>query len=155
MSVRAYRAAIPGSYRVYSAEGARSEGGRWDSPGRPVIYACLSYGTTLLERLVHLNKRKFPRTLRYVELEIPDDVSRQTVNALVIHGWDRPDQVASRSVGDRWLDEAKHALLLVPSVPAPLDLNVVINPDHPDAARISVSDERPIVTDPRLVQRSR
>ena len=155
MSLRAYRAAIPGSYKVYSPEGARSEGGRWNSPGRAVIYACISYGTTLLERLVHLNKRKFPRTLRYVELDIPDDVSRQAVNALVIHGWDRPDLVASRAVGDRWLDEGRHALLFVPSVPAPLDQNVVINPNHPDAERIVVSEERPILTDPRLVQAER
>jgi RES domain-containing protein len=115
-----------------------------------VIYACLSYGTALLERLVHLNRRKFPRALRYVDIEIPDDVSRQEVDVRVIHGWDRPDMIASRAVGDTWLAERAHAVLLVPSVPAPLDWNVVINPAHPDAARIGAGKERPIVTDPRL-----
>jgi RES domain-containing protein len=132
--------------------GAKLEGGRWNSPGRAVVYACLCYGTTLLERLVHLNHNKFPRSLRYVEITIPDTVSRLVIDPRVVNGWDRPDMLASRLVGDQWLDGGRSALLIVPSVPAPLDRNVVINTAHPDAGRLVVSDELPIVTDPRLVR---
>jgi RES domain-containing protein len=149
--VIAYRVAQPGKYPVFSGDGARLKGGRWNSPGQSVIYACLSYGTTLLEQLVHLNGMKFPRSLRYVKIEIPDVVSREDVDPVVIHGWDAQDMSAARLVGDQWIASVKSAVLIVPSVPAPLDRNIVINTKHPDFANIVCGPELPVVTDPRLV----
>jgi RES domain-containing protein len=129
--------------------------GRWHSLvapalGQGVVYASLSYGTALLETLVHHAFRRLPAALRFVRIEIPASVSRQKVDALALHGWDRPDIQASQSVGDAWRRAGASAILLVPSVPAPLDLNLVINLDHPDAQRIRVSAPMPIITDPRL-----
>jgi RES domain-containing protein len=57
-------------------------------------------------------------------------------------------------VGDRWLEDGKAALLIVPSVPAPKDWNVVINVAHPDAASIAVSSEFALASDPGLLQAS-
>jgi RES domain-containing protein len=45
-------------------------------------------------------------------------------------------------------------VLIVPSVvTAARDGNVVVNPDHPDAARILVGPETPVALDPRLFGR--
>jgi RES domain-containing protein len=40
-----------------SGEGARLHGGRWNSPGRAVIYACETQTGSMLEKLVHTNGR--------------------------------------------------------------------------------------------------
>ena len=40
-----------------SGEGARLHGGRWNSPGRAVIYACETMTGAMLEKLVHTNGR--------------------------------------------------------------------------------------------------
>lgn len=129
--------------------------GRWhsliaSSEGAGLVYASLSYGTAILETLVHHAFRRLPASLRFVRLDIPTSVSRQLVDARAVHGWDRPDGVSSAIVGDAWRHARTHALLIVPSVPAPLDFNLVVNLDHPESARIRVSEPLPIITDPRL-----
>ena len=40
-----------------SGEGARLHGGRWNSPGRAVIYACETMTGAMLEKFVHTNGR--------------------------------------------------------------------------------------------------
>jgi RES domain-containing protein len=42
------------------------------------------------------------------------------------------------------------AVLLVPSVVIPAEANVLINPRHPEAARIRVAGLAPFTLDPRL-----
>ena len=61
------------------------------------------------------------------------------------------DPSVAQQFGQAWLRERRSALLLVPSaVTAGLDTNAVINPDHPDAAHITVTAEAPVTLDPRL-----
>ena len=55
----------------------------------------------------------------------------------------RPDEGASRALGDHWLDRTSSCLLRVPSVIVAVaeadDRNVVINHRHTDAAGIEVA----------------
>ena len=57
---------------------------------------------------------------------------------------------AARQFGDAWLTESRSAILVVPSVVARAEFNVLVNPMHPDAARIVVADPQPVVWDERL-----
>ncbi len=50
-------------------------GGRWNSPGRPVIYAAETFAGALLEVLVHANLGRVPRTHALIEIAIPESVS--------------------------------------------------------------------------------
>ena len=43
-----------GNYPPLTGEGARLVGGRWNSPGRPLIYASESIALCLAECLVHV-----------------------------------------------------------------------------------------------------
>jgi RES domain-containing protein len=54
-------------------------------------------------------------------------------------------------VGDAWLVAALTLTLHVPAAPVPEELNVLINPVHPEAARVRVVARRPFFFDPRLV----
>jgi RES domain-containing protein len=55
-------------------------------------------------------------------------------------------------MGDRFIAEGKGALMLVPSVLVPQENNVMLNPKHPDTARM-IRRQRfaPFVYDPRLL----
>ena len=58
----------------------------------------------------------------------------------------------ARRFGNRWYDEQRTAVLLVPSLSAPgLEWNVAINQQHPDFARLTASALRPVVGHPRLL----
>ena len=55
--------------------------------------------------------------------------------------------------GDQWLKEARSAVLLVPSVVVRLEWNALVNPVHPDAAKLTISTPEKVVWDKRLFER--
>jgi RES domain-containing protein len=137
---------------VWSSEGARLKGGRWNQPGTPAIYAATSYASAVLEILVHGNIGRVPRGFRYVTIDIPDDARTDRVAPDAVPGWDAMPPSASCGFGEKWLRGRAALVLLVPSVVTNgLDLNALINPLHPDFARIAVGDEETVRWDARLL----
>lgn len=138
-------------HSIWSGTGAMLVGGRFNSPGRPVIYAASTFAGAMLEVLVHARIGKVPKTHGWVEGTVLDDVAieRHTTESLPA-GWDAPAPQFARRFGDAWLSEARTAILIVPSVVARAEFNVLVNPLHPDAARITVSEPQPVVWDERL-----
>lgn len=149
---RAFRIGDPnGRYPVFSAEGATLSVGRWHEESQEVIYASQHYSTALLDSLVYVNDR--PVNQRYVEIEINPDISFEIVSPNDLNGWDAVNSSVARQFGSQWLQQARSALLLVPCVIAPLDYNVLLNPNHPDAPNgWQVSDEFKVHWDHRLFQ---
>ncbi len=146
---------VTGKHPVWSGEGARLFGQRWNPPGFPAIYTGTSFAVCLLEVLVHANRTAPPSAARHVEADVPDDVSRETFDFASHTGWDNPlDPSIAQAFGRRWIEQRRSALLIVPSVvTGGRDTNVVVNPDHPDAERISVGPETPVTLDPRLFRK--
>lgn len=103
-------------FPIFDGVGARLVGGRWNSPGRAVIYAAETFAGAMLEALVHSNLGRLPKTHAVVEITIPDGVAIEVLAADALPGWDAQDQRASRIFGDQWLDEQRTAVLLVPSL---------------------------------------
>jgi RES domain-containing protein len=141
-------------HALWDGNGAAQIGGRWNSPGRPVIYGSLSYACAMLEILAHANIGRIPTTLRFVIAAVPKDVSieRHEANTLPAD-WDADNMNSARAFGDQWLTEARSAILLVPSVVAKLEWNALVNPAHHDAARLIVSGAESVVWDKRLFER--
>lgn len=140
------------AFPVWSGEGARLKGGRWNLPGTPAIYAATSYASALLEILVHANTGRVPPALRHVRIDIPDDAVIETIAPADSAGWDAMPAGPSRRMGDAWLRQRSGLVLLVPSVVTRgLDQNAVINPAHPDFGRITVSVEEPVAWDSRIM----
>lgn len=151
--MRIYR--IANAHRpVWDGTGAAILGGRWNSPGRPVIYAAMTYAGAMLEILAHTNIGKIPPSHRCVAAEVPDALAftRYTAENLPT-AWDAVGGTSARAIGDAWLDAGKTAILIVPSVVAHLEDNVLVNPWHPDAAHIVVGTPEPVRWDGRLFQR--
>ena len=140
---------VTGPHPVWSGEGARLFGQRWNPPGLAAIYTGTSFAACLVEILVHANRKSPPSAARFVEAVVPDDVSCEELDCLSLPGWDDPrDTSVAQSFGRAWIESRRSALLFVPSVvTAAHDVNVVVNPDHPDAARISVGPETAVALD--------
>lgn len=136
---------------LWDGTGAALVGGRWNSPGLPAIYGSLSYACSMLEILVHANIGRVPTTHCYVVADVPAKVPAERHDAQTLpRGWDGDDPSIARRFGDRWLAEGKTAVLVVPSVVARLEWNAVVNPRHPAASHLVVSNSQPVIWDQRL-----
>jgi RES domain-containing protein len=63
----------------------------------------------------------------------------------------RTNPIASRQIGDQWLDQSSSALLRVPSAIGQ-GQNYLLNPAHLDAARVVVAETLRAPFDPRLLK---
>ncbi|HVY14879.1 MAG TPA: RES domain-containing protein [Rhodopila sp.] len=143
---------VTGRHPIWSGEGARLFGQRWNPPGLPAIYTGTGFAVCLLEVLVHANRKTPPSAARFVEAIVPDNVTRETFDPAAYPGWDNPrDASVAQAYGRGWIESGRSALLIVPSVvTAGRDTNVIVNPDHPDSRRITVGPDHPVTLDPRL-----
>lgn len=138
-----------------SGEGARRTGGRWNRKGEAVLYASSGIALACLETVVHLAAGDLPLNRYLVRLDVPDAVwgRRRIVTAETAPvGWDAvPPGKTSLDLGSAWLADAQApALLCVPSVVVPEELNVLVNPNHPDAGRIKAVKLRKWLYDARF-----
>jgi RES domain-containing protein len=157
VSVALWRIAIDA--REYEADdltgkGAEVTGGRWNRPGRAVVYTASSIALACLETVVHLNAGGLPLNRFLVRVDTPDEVWAarliHTASDLPV-GWSSiPEGKVSLDIGDDWLKASSSALLVVPSVIVPEELNVLINPAHPDAHGVTAQKVRPWFYDQRL-----
>lgn len=136
MSIEAFRLIRP-TYvdTALTGEGARRYGGRFNSPGRSVIYASSALSLAVLEVLVHAAQ---PRDLSdYVGIRLAFDAELARNVGALPWGWrDNSWPEAVQHIGDRWLDERRSAALRVPSAVIPSEDNYVIDPGHPDFEQI-------------------
>jgi RES domain-containing protein len=140
------------AFRALDGEGARRFGGRWNSPGRAVIYASGTGSLAVLELLVHLDPADAPGDLRLLTLGIPDEVSRETLDEsrLAAQWAQSPTPLSCRALGDAWLAAGRSCVLSVPAAPMPEERNYLLNPAHADFALVRVASERSFRFDPRL-----
>lgn len=140
-----------GRFDPFSPVGASLLGGRWNSPGLGVIYASRSYAGAMLECLAHAGIGRVPHTHVAVAISIPESVTvEQHDDGSLPAGWDHADLRASRAFGDAWIRERRSAVLVVPSLVARREGNVLINPRHHGFGLIVAGAAEPVVWDARL-----
>ncbi|HXM45489.1 MAG TPA: RES family NAD+ phosphorylase [Bryobacteraceae bacterium] len=111
-------------------------GGRWNSPGRAVVYMAQSTALAALENLVHMTRQDFPRGYVCAAAVLPDGIS-------IIHEQDlrrHPglQDLSSEHLGDWWIDSQTSAVLQVPSFVIAGEHNFLLNPVHSEFARIQI-----------------
>lgn len=149
-TIQVYRIGDPkGQFPVWSTEGAKRASGRWHETGAEVIYASENYSTAMLEQLVHWNGT-LPPNQHFIQITIPKGTSYEVVTAELLPECFNIDGEAARRFGHRWYTENRSAILLVPSVAARLERNVVINCRHADFGGLDVGLETPVWWDHRL-----
>jgi RES domain-containing protein len=145
-----YRIGDPrGAYPIFDAGGSVLFPGRWNTVTTPLIYTSEHFSTALLEKLAHGSGR-LPPNQHYVAVTVPLGASYEWFDEASHSGWDAPTPSVSRAFGEDWQKSGRSLVLLVPSVVARIDRNVLINPRHTEFARIETSLHKPVYWDRRL-----
>ncbi|WP_230467676.1 RES family NAD+ phosphorylase [Lujinxingia vulgaris] len=138
---------------AFDGEGARRFGGRWNHRGSAVAYTSESLALATLEQLVHVSAG-IPLAGRVaIRVDIPDDLPVRTILPDELpEGWRRVDGLrALKTLGSEWILSRESAVLRVPSVIIPSEFNLLLNPSHPDLARLTFHLPEPYAFDPRLL----
>jgi len=135
---------------AFDGEGAARAGGRWNSRGVRVVYACATKALCALEILVHL-----PSTSQLAFVVFPLGIPPQAIHRLpqakLPADWrTMPPGRATQQLGDAWVASGTSAVLAVPSVLTG-ETNYLLNPAHPDFARIQIGRRARFALDPRLL----
>ena len=147
MARRVYRV-CRARYARLDGDGARLAGGRWNSPGRSVEYMAESVALAVLENLVHMSRRDFPNGYVCLAAVLPDSVTVTTERDLRLRADLR--ELSPQAFGDWWIDSIESAVLEVASVVVPHEHNYLLNPAHPDFAKITTDPPALFHFDPRL-----
>lgn len=138
---------------AFDGEGASRVGGRWTSPGRRAAYAADSIALAALEILVHLQSVATMTEFVVVPARFPRSLVRRITLSMLPRTWKAwPAPPALRQFGDEWHEAKWSPVLAVPSVVVDAEENYVINPAHPDFARIEIDQARPFRLDARLAR---
>jgi RES domain-containing protein len=125
-----------------TGEGARLWGGRWNSPGRPMVYLAEHPALAALEVRVHLDLpfELLPADFVMMRVALAKDMASDLDGP-------PPDTVAA---GNAWLASARAPALRVPSVLIRHAWNVLLNPRHADALAAEIAAVEAFDFDPRL-----
>jgi RES domain-containing protein len=138
---------------AWDGEGARRTGGRWNSVGTAVVYASGTLSLALVETLVHLPSGILP-AYSAQRADFDDSLVAILEDADLPPDWRRdPVAAASRAIGDAWAVAGRSAALRVPSVVVPMEYNYLLDPRHPDFARVTIGPPLPFPFDPRVPPR--
>jgi RES domain-containing protein len=141
----------------FDGEGARRAGGRWNQRGTPMVYASESLALAALEILVHCDPAMLPPDLVAIPADIPEAVRIEPLaEDRLPRDWRQlpaPDALAK--IGTAWAQSARSPVLSVPSAVVPRERNYLLNPAHPDFARIRPGKPEAFSLDRRLQRRLR
>lgn len=133
-------------------EGARIFGGRWNSPGVPLIYTAEHRSLAMLETLVHVAQAAALGGYVIFPVRFKESAVEEMALAKLPRGWDRePPSRVSQAVGNEWVKAQRSLVLAVPSAVAPPERNYLINPRHPDFKAVSIGKPEVCRFDPRLL----
>lgn len=139
---------------AFDGEGARLLGGRWNSPGLPVVYTAASQALAALEMLVHIGNSAVLPAYVSVACSFDESIVLRLDRQRLPRSWrtyPAPPRLAL--VGDAWLKDGTSAVLDVPNAIIPTESNYLLNPRHADFASIAIRKPQPFEFDVRLLPR--
>jgi RES domain-containing protein len=117
-----------------------------------LIYTAESISLAALEILVHLTRRQLLRD-SFVTIPITFDPRRsQSFDRKKLPpDWARfPPPASTQAIGLNWASGRGSAVLKVPSTIIPQEHIYLINPKHPDFAKMTIGTPKKFIVDPRL-----
>ena len=137
---------------AWDGEGARRSGGRWNSVGVPVVYVSETLSLALVETLAHLPSGILP-AYSAIRLTFDESIVTSVEPRSLPTDWRTfPPPLATQRIGDRWVAAATSGALRVPSVIVPSEFNYLLNPKHPDFARLVIGPAEPFPFDARFTK---
>ncbi len=138
---------------AFDGEGARLCGGRWNSVGVPMVYASEHQSLAALEIRVHIDKTKMRRLYKCFAFQFDESLMEVfRVGGLPKDWMQEPPPPSLQQHGDNRVKSGASVILAVPSVVIPKELNYLINPKHPDFAKLKIEKPSNFAFDQRLFQ---
>jgi RES domain-containing protein len=116
-----------------------------------MVYTAQSQSLAALELLVHLDSSELLATYVVFEVRIDASLIARVNSAKLPRNWRAdppPDRL--REIGDTWVSAGRSAVLRTPSTVVPAEDNFLLNPQHPDFARLEIGKPSPFRFDRRL-----
>lgn len=137
---------------AFDGEGARSNGGRWNTVGVRVAYGSGSVALATLEVLVGLQKTGVLSSYSLTSAQF-DESSVEVVSpeSLPDNWRSYPAPPETQTIGDQWVSERRSLALQVPSAIIVAESNYLLNPAHPHFASVAISTPAAFAFDERLV----
>jgi len=136
---------------AFSGQGARRFGGRWNSPGVPMVYSSSSLALAAMELFVHLEPNQQPDDLVSIAALLPEgEPASRLEPADLPPRWWTDDFAPARTIGDNWIRENKSLAIEVPSAALRMEWNVLVNPLHPAIAEIKIEKPQAFNFDERM-----
>jgi RES domain-containing protein len=116
-----------------------------------MVYCAGSPALAQLETLVRLESEDvLLQSFVLIPCDVPDELV-ETYSKRLPAGWrKRTLQPKLRAIGDAWIRSGRGVALRVRSAVEPNEWNLLLNPRHPDFAKIKISPPRPHRFDPDL-----
>ncbi len=137
---------------AFSGEGARIHGGRWNHEGTSAVYTSESLSLAVLETVIHLDEDERDVPFVYFIAEIPKKVPVKVVTVKELpNNWrEEPPSYNIKSIGTDIFKAGAYAVIKIPSIIVPENMNYIINPLHKDYKKIKISDPFPYTLDQRI-----
>ena len=139
--------------QAFDGEGARVNGGRWNTSGTPMVYTAENASLALLEVLVHLKNSSLLTSYVLCAVHFKDSFVKALDRSKLPKDWPRyPPPSELQRIGDEWARSGSSLVLKVPSSITKTESNYLINPLHSDFAKITIDSPKPFEVDLRLLE---
>jgi RES domain-containing protein len=137
---------------AFDGEGARLYGGRWNSPGKPMVYTSSTISLAVLEVLGHLQEASLLSSYSLISADFDDALVERLDHSMLPDDWrSYPAPSELQRKGDEWVQSRRSAVLEVPSAIVERESNYLINPAHPDFSSVVIGEPEPFTFDERLL----
>jgi RES domain-containing protein len=123
---------------------------RWNHLGTPMVYTGTSRALAALEFFVNLEPNEAPDDLLIAEATVPDEFVETLDLKQLPRNWRSLDNQRCRDIGSKWAANLRSLALRVPSVVVDGDWNVLLNPKHPEFAKVKIGAAKPFRFDERM-----
>jgi RES domain-containing protein len=99
-----------------------------------------------------MDRDLIPPTYQLLRIDLPSTIAIEAIGVDELPADWQNTTMVTREIGDRWLDRSFSVLLQVPSAISEQGQNFLLNPAHPDAAKVTVAEIFHAPFDARLLK---
>lgn len=114
-----------------------------------MVYTAEALSLAMLEMLVHLDESMLRLSYVFFEVEASTNLILKLPEKDLPANWKiYPAPSSTKVTGDKWAGEMSSLILKVPNVLSPIEQTFLINPEHPDFAKLTINGPYPVSFDP-------
>lgn len=125
---------------------------RWNGNHVNVIYTSSSQSLSCLENVVHRSSLGLNQNFRLMAINIPESLKITEIKLSDLPtDWKAYEAFPyTQAIGNEWNKNNETAILKVPSAIISQEYNYLLNPNHPEFAKIELIGNEPFIFDTRI-----